>query len=198
MSKKPHTVPEIKPAKTKNYLNNKDFLASVIEAKRQDKLTDDLANKFMLLVKKYASKANFSGYSYNDDMQSVALVTLVKTWRSFNEKASNNPFAYYTQCIKNCFIQQILHEKNIQRLKNKQLVERGLNPSLSFILEHDKDYLDRRATMHTSDAYVSEQESVDEIDVVEHDLDLSTTQFDEPQTAGTPEIQTTDMDETQQ
>lgn len=188
MSKKTQTTPEIKPAKTKNYLNNKDFLASVIEAKRQDKLTDDLSKKFMLLVKKYASKANFSGYSFIDDMQSVALVSLVKTWRGFNEKASNNPFAYYTQCVKNSFIQQILHEKNIQRLKNKQLVECGLNPSLSYILEHDKDYLDRRAAMHTSDAYVSDSEFSEEHS---HD-DLAVAQIDDQNTSQQDDAQPVD------
>lgn len=139
--------------KPKNYLNNKDFLAAVIEAKRQDKLTDELATKFMLLVKRYGSKTNFAGYSFNDDMQGVALMTLVKTWRNFNEAASSNPFAYYTQCIKNCFVQQIIHEKNVQNLKNRQLIMHGMNPSLSFIMEQDRDYADKRSYMPTSDTF---------------------------------------------
>ena len=103
-TKKKKAVRKKKP-RPKKYLNNKDLLAEVLLSKEQGAMTDKLAHMLTMLCARYGKRAQFSGYSYNDDMQSFAMMQLVSTWNGFNPEKSNNPFAFYTQCIKNSFIQ---------------------------------------------------------------------------------------------
>ena len=110
----PEQVKNLKGIKTSarpvNYLSNKNLLEQVILSKKQGKMTNELAKMFVLLCQKYAKKNNFVGYSYNDDMQGTALLQLVTSWQAFDEKKYSNAFAFYTQCIKNAFIQVINKE----------------------------------------------------------------------------------------
>lgn len=133
-----------KPPKRPNYLNNKDMLREVQASKDQGKMTDTFARMMVLLTKKYAQKYNFANYTYNDDMQGYALLTVTKSWDRFNPEKSNNPFAYYTQCIKNAFIQYIKAEAKQHKVKDNISIEQGLTPSWNAQLDHEmKQRLDR-------------------------------------------------------
>jgi RNA polymerase sigma factor (sigma-70 family) len=139
-------TPTIKPAKTvvataKNsithsgktiYLNNRELLAAVHQSKTKGQMSDTLAKMLQLLCSKYAKKGNFVNYSYNDDMQSYAMLMLVRTWNSFNPEKSNNPFAFFTQCIKNSFIQYLNQEKRQRVIRDEMLVDQGMSPSHGF------------------------------------------------------------------
>ena len=114
------------------YLSNKELLASVKEAKEKGVMTDKLARMLQLLCSKYAKKGNFVNYSYNDDMQSYAMMMLVRTWNSFNPEKSNNPFAFFTQCIKNSFIQYLNHEKRHRTIRDGLLIDQGMSPSFGY------------------------------------------------------------------
>jgi DNA-directed RNA polymerase specialized sigma24 family protein len=129
--------------KKKNYLNNKDLLAEVVKSKAQQQMSDKLALMLTMLCKKYAKRGNFANYSYNDDMQGYAMLMLVKTWNSFDPAKSNNPFAFFTQCIKNSFIQYLNHEKTQRDIKNETLIAAGMNPSYGYssTLEERHDLL---------------------------------------------------------
>jgi DNA-directed RNA polymerase specialized sigma24 family protein len=122
----------IKPPKKVAYLTNKELLAEIINAKSQGVMTNKLANMLMMLTRKYAKKGNFVNYTYNEDMVSYALMMLVRTWNSFNPSKSNNPFAFYTQCIKNSFIQYLNQEKRQRNIRDLLLVDQGMNPSYGF------------------------------------------------------------------
>lgn len=131
-----------KPTKT-FYLTNKDLLPAIIEAKQQGKLTDKLALMLQLLCAKYAKKGNFANYTYNDDMQAYAMLMLVRTWNSFDLAKSNNPFAFFTQCIKNSFRQYLNVEKRQRTVRDSLMVKNGLNPSYAFLDEaNDHQYAD--------------------------------------------------------
>lgn len=130
----------IKAPKKKNYLNNKDLLAQVLLSKEQEQMTDTLARMLQMLTKRYASRSNFANYTYNDDMQAYAMMMLVRTWNSFNPAKSNNPFAFFTQCIKNSFIQFLNQEKRQRVVRDELLVDAGLSPSYTYQLEHSKKY----------------------------------------------------------
>lgn len=121
------TVPA--PKKPKNYLNNKDLLAEVRASKLVGQMSNTLALMLTMLCKRYASRGNFVNYTYNDDMQSYAMLMLVKSWASFNPDVSNNPFAFYTQCIKNSFIQYLNKEQKHRDIRDALLTEHGLTPS---------------------------------------------------------------------
>lgn len=114
------------------YLSNKELLASVIEAKSKGYMTDKLARMLQLLCSKYAKKGSFVNYSYNDDMQSYAMMMLVRTWNSFNPEKSNNPFAFFTQCIKNSFIQYLNQERRQRNIRDEMLIDQGMNPSFNY------------------------------------------------------------------
>ena len=126
-----------KTPKKKNYLNNKDLLAQVMLSKEQDQMTDELAKMLQMLCARYASRAQFANYTYNEDMQAYAMMMLVRTWRSFNPEKSNNPFAFFTQCVKNSFIQMLNQEKRQRNVRDELLIDKGLNPSYTYQIEHE-------------------------------------------------------------
>jgi hypothetical protein len=139
-------------APKKNYINNKDLLIHVSLSKSKGRMSDTLALMLQTLTKRYAKKGNFANYSYNEDMQAYAMLMLCKTWASFDENKSNNPFAFFTQCIKNSFIQYLNQERRVRDIKNMSLIDNGFNPSYSYILEHESEYHDRREANLNSDA----------------------------------------------
>lgn len=136
------TEPVIAPTTSKRptkYLNNKDLLAEVIKSKKQGKMTNELAKMLQLLTLRYGKKGNFSGYTYNDDMQSYAMLMICKTWQGFDPAKSSNPFAWFTQCIKNSFIQYLNYEKRQRDIRDEVLVDSGLSPSYNYQYEYAGD-----------------------------------------------------------
>lgn len=129
----------VTPPKKKNYLNNKDMLVQLALSREQGRMTDELAKMFMMLSERYAKKGCYVGYSYNDDMRSHALLSLVTAWPKFNPEKSSNPFAFFTECIKNSFNQVLNSEKKQRVTRDVLLIKNGLDPSYSFSSE-DFDY----------------------------------------------------------
>lgn len=121
-----------KKKKTVNYINNAALLIEVADSKEKGHMNDKLAHMLMELVKRYAKKGNFSGYTFNDDMQGHALTMLVRTWKGFDASRSQNPFAFYTQCIKNSFIQYINKERKYRDIRDALLTNEGLAPSFAY------------------------------------------------------------------
>ena len=117
---------------TKKYLTNKTLLAEIAKSKHQDKMTEDLGKMLTMIATKYSTKPNFRGYSYRDEMISNAILHLCDTWKNFDETKYDNPFAYYTQCIHNSFIQILNREKRIQEIRDEILLSAGLTPSFSY------------------------------------------------------------------
>lgn len=108
-----------------NYINNKDFTKAMADWKKdweKDNSTpipNYAAECFMKLVKRFGSKVNFSGYTYNDDMQSEALLSCVKYAHNFDGVRGKNAFAYFTQIIYHSFLQYMNKEKKFAKFKFK-------------------------------------------------------------------------------
>jgi len=66
-----------------------------------------------------ASKPNFSGYSYKDEMISDGLENAIQAIGNFNPEKSSNPFAYFTQIIWYAFLRRIDKEKKQLYIKHK-------------------------------------------------------------------------------
>ena len=94
-------------------------------------ITNRLAGMFMKLVDRYATKPNWRGYSYIDEMKADALVQLSSFGLKFNESKSNNPFAYYTQVVTNSFRVRLQTEKRTQTIRDDMLVQHGQMPSFN-------------------------------------------------------------------
>jgi len=126
------------PKKKTSYIKNKDLLAEVIVCKKEGVMSVKLATMLQLLTSRYGRSSQFCGYTFNEDMQAYAMMMLCKTWNGFNPERSNNPFAYYTQCIKSSF-KQFLNREKVQRVvRDELLVNQGLNPSFTYTSEHSK------------------------------------------------------------
>ena len=92
-------------------------------------MTRKLANMFMKLCERYATRSNWRGYTYNEEMRGQALLQLSQIGLQFDESKSQNPFAYYTAAITNSFTRVLNIEKKMQNIRDDILEINGLNPS---------------------------------------------------------------------
>jgi hypothetical protein len=92
-------------------------------------MTKKLALMFMKLCERYATRSNWRGYTYNEEMRGQALLQLSQIGLQFDESKSQNPFAYYTAAITNSFTRILNIEKKNQNIRDDILEMNGLNPS---------------------------------------------------------------------
>lgn len=130
-------VTGVKPSK-KKYLSNKELLIELERCNLQDRMTERFGHQMTTLAHRYSQRPEYANYSYNNDMQAFALLTVCKVWRSFDATKSQNPFAYFTQTIKHAFFQFLNSEKKVRSIRDSLLIEQGDNPSYSFS-ENDED-----------------------------------------------------------
>lgn len=164
------------------YLNNKELLAEIRVSKEAGQMSDKLARMLQLLCSRYARRGNFVNYSYNSDMQAYAMMVLVKVWGNFDLEKGNNPFAFYTQCIKNSFRQYLNEEREQRDVRDQELINQGLNPSYgyqtssrdSMMFEDEQDY---------DATYVSHTETLDN-----HSIDDAIDLIDDVPTIDTPPV----------
>lgn len=108
------------------------------------RVTDELAKMYMKLCERYATRSNWRGYTYNDEMRGQALVQLSQIGLQFNEFKSQNPFAYYTAVITNSFTRILNNEKKMQNIRDDILEENGLAPSLTRQMANDAEIEESR------------------------------------------------------
>jgi hypothetical protein len=94
-------------------------------------MTHILATMFIKLCDRYATRSNWRGYTYNEEMRGAALVQLTQVGLRFDEFKSQNPFAYYTATITNSFTHILNSEKKNQNIRDDLLEQNGLTPSWS-------------------------------------------------------------------
>ena len=97
--------------------------------KEHGTITKKLAIMYMKLCERYATRSNWRGYTYNDEMRSQALLQLTYIGLRFDESKSANPFAYYTAAVTNSFTRILNIEKRNQNIRDDILEMNGLNPS---------------------------------------------------------------------
>jgi len=98
-------------------------------SKDHGEMTRTLAKMFMKLCERYATRSNWRGYTYNEEMRGQALLQLSQIGLQFDESKSQNPFAYYTAAITNSFTRILNLEKKNQNIRDDMLEMAGLNPS---------------------------------------------------------------------
>ena len=110
MSEKKQSKAKLKP----HYVDNKKFLAAMIEhrekvQKAEDKkrkapmVTNYIGECFLKIANHLSYRPNFINYTYRDDMISDGIENCLQYMSNFNPEKSNNPFAYFTQIAKNGF-----------------------------------------------------------------------------------------------
>jgi DNA-directed RNA polymerase specialized sigma subunit len=114
----------------RNYVNNPEFLEAIIAYKKLCNEAEDSGDKrpqipnyigqcIYQISTRLASKPNFSGYSYKDEMISDGLENAIQALGNFDPNKSHNPFAYFTQIIWYAFLRRIEKEKKQLYIKHK-------------------------------------------------------------------------------
>jgi len=120
-----------------NYVDNKTFFIKIsefvneikeIEAKggtREDwpQITNYLGDVIYKMACALATKGNFSGYSFKDEMIGDAVENCFLYINKFNPDKSNNPFAYFTTIIYNAFLRRIAKEAKQQYIRQKSMLD---------------------------------------------------------------------------
>jgi hypothetical protein len=107
----------------------KGSLANGKFTKDHGNMTNKLAHMFIKLCERYATRSNWRGYTYNDEMRSQALLQLSQIGLQFDESKSDNPFAYYTAAITNSFTRVLNIEKRNQNIRDDILEMNDYSPS---------------------------------------------------------------------
>ena len=94
-------------------------------------MTDTLALMFIKLCERYATRSNWRGYTYNDEMRGAALLQLSQIGLQFDESKSSNPFSYFTAALTNSFTRILNIEKKNQAIRDDILEANGLTPSFT-------------------------------------------------------------------
>lgn len=125
------TFKEVGRSHWKNGLQNGHFSMD------HGNITDRLARMYLKLVDRYSQKPNWRGYSYLDEMKNQSLLQLIQVGLKFDERRSQNPFAYYTTTMTNSFTGVFHKEKRNQNIRDDILIMQGQNPSNTRMVEHE-------------------------------------------------------------
>ena len=90
---------------------------------------------FLKIANHLSFKPNFVNYMYREDMISDGIENCVQYVYNFNNRKSDNPFAYFTQIIWYAFVRRITKEKKQLDIKNKIVEKSGYEH-----LMHTDDY----------------------------------------------------------
>jgi hypothetical protein len=130
-----------------HYVNNKDFLAAIVEMKAKVKHAEEnglpkpiISNYIGECILKIAThlsyKPNFINYSYRDDMILDGIENCIQYIDNFDPSKSSNPFAYFTQIIYYAFLRRIAKEKKQSYIKGKLI--QNMPFEMFELQEHDE------------------------------------------------------------
>jgi hypothetical protein len=103
------------------------------------RVSNRLAQMWMLLVDRYSRRGNWRNYTYVDEMRAFALLQLSQVGLQFDESKSDNPFAFYTTTVRNCFTRILLVEKKSQHIRDDMLIMAGVAPSYTRQVEAEME-----------------------------------------------------------
>lgn len=113
-----------------NYIDNEKFLQAVIEynkscaeaeAKGEELpiIPNYIGQAFLDISDGIASKPNFSGYPFIEDMKNDGTENCLTALKNFDPDKSTNPFGYFTRVVWWAFLRRIEKEKKQLYIKFK-------------------------------------------------------------------------------
>ena len=132
-----------------HYVNNKEFLAAIVERKQHIKeaeesdlpkpqVTNYLGECILKIANHLSYRPNFINYTYRDEMISDGIENSLQYIDNFDPEKSKNPFAYFTQIIYFAFVRRITKEKKQQKIKDRILKRSNISDMIA-VQEHDDD-----------------------------------------------------------
>lgn len=119
------------PAKKKeHYLNNKEFLAALIDYKTKvnyakekglpkPRVSNYIGECFLKIATHLSYRPNFINYMYKEDMIGDGIENCIQYIDRFDHNKSSNPFAYFTQIVFYAYLRRIAKEKRQMDIKEK-------------------------------------------------------------------------------
>lgn len=116
----------------KEYVNNQEFLKSLVEYKKQTKEAEEknlekprvpeyIGECILKITNNIAKRPNFSGYTFKEDMIGDAIENCLTYLHNFDENSSSNPFSYFSTIIWYAFLRRIDKESTETYVKFKSL-----------------------------------------------------------------------------
>jgi DNA-directed RNA polymerase specialized sigma subunit len=93
-------------------MTNKEFLAEVIECKKKGEPSTKLVHGWQKLIAQQWLKRYPKDHHLREDCESFAMLMLIKSGLKFMPEKSNNPRAFFIQCICGAFVNQICMDKH--------------------------------------------------------------------------------------
>lgn len=148
----------LKPKEKKFYVNNKEFLQHLVERKsltnnkfEQYKNEKYIGEQIIKICNKYASKFNFSRYTYRDEMVSEGIIACTKAIDNYNT-SYENPLAYFTMIAHNAFIQYITREKKQSYIRRELLLNMNSHEFMNNIDEDEVSMVENAVNVLTQSA----------------------------------------------
>ena len=119
-------------AKKPHYVDNKVFLAAMLEWKEEvneaesegdptPPIPEYIGECFYKIATHLSYRPNFINYTYREEMIGDGIENCIQYAKNFNPEKSKNPFAYFTQIIYYAFLRRITKEKKQQSIKQKMI-----------------------------------------------------------------------------
>ena len=132
-----------------HYVDNKKFLAAIVERKEQIKeaegvgdpkpqITNYLGECILKISNHLSYRPNFINYTYKEEMISDGIENSLQYIDNFDPEKSKNPFAYFTQIIYFAFIRRITKEKKQQKIKDRILKRSNIQDMIA-VQAHDDE-----------------------------------------------------------
>ena len=168
-TRRPHIMAKKDKKKSVHYVNNKEFLAAIVERKEliaeaeaADEPVPQISNYLGECILKIANhlsyRPNFINYTYREEMISDGIENCLQYIDRFNPEKSSNPFAYFTQIIYYAFVRRIQKEKKQQMIKEKILKQSGIEQTI-VLQPHDDDAKYQQQFVEMLDKYTFHQDT---------------------------------------
>jgi hypothetical protein len=155
-----------KKKKSNNYIDNKKFYTEMVVYRRlceeataagepRPVVSRYIGECIMLIATRLATRPNFVGYSYKDEMISDGIENCLAYIHNFNPEKSTNPFAYFTQIIYYAFLRRIQKEKKQLYIKHKSFENSIIMNTLVDMAPEDRS--------HYSAAFINVSEKLGEL-----------------------------------
>ena len=146
-----------------HYVNNKEFLAAIVERKQllkeaeesdlsKPQVSNYLGECILKIANHLSYRPNFINYTYRDEMISDGIENCLQYIDNFNPEKSKNPFAYFTQIIYFAFVRRITKEKKQQKIKDRILKRSNISDMIA-VQEHDDDAVYQNQYIEFLDKY---------------------------------------------
>lgn len=159
-------APAPKKKQSNHYIDNKLFYTEMVkfwnacqEANRLGEERPPVPNYvgkcIMLIAQRLATRPNFIGYSYRDEMIGDGIENCLAYIHNFNPEKSKNPFAYFTQIIYYAFLRRIQKEKKHLYIKHKSFENSMIMNTLVDMAPEDAS--------HFSSAFINVSEKLNDL-----------------------------------